>query len=126
TALHVQDYVHLRWPEARDGHRMLADVIVESIPVEQGGTWSFVGSTRSEHESAERRVLITSRDLQIRPRAGERWQLVLAMRALHAARNPRGADVEAYFLRERVHARATVVRSRLNGIVDAGNRPLTA
>jgi competence protein ComEC len=119
TAFHASDYLWNRWAGARDGERIRADVIVETIPVSHGDAWSFDASVRGLN------VRVISRDMSVRPRAGERWQLILAMRAPKARVNPGAVDVERLYFRERIHALATVVKSRLNRHIDSGHRPIT-
>jgi competence protein ComEC len=119
TAFHASDDLWKRWAGARDGERILADVIVETIPVSHGDAWSFDASVRGLN------VRVISRDMSVRPRAGERWHLVLAMRAPKARVNPGAVDVERLYFRARIHALATVVKSRLNRRIDSGHRSVT-
>jgi competence protein ComEC len=115
TAAHANTYLEKRWPDARDGERILAEVIVDTIPVSHGDAWSF--------DAGGYRVI--SRDMNVRPRAGERWRLVLALRSPRARLNPGALDMEQQYFRARIHAMASVVTSRLNRRIDAGHRPLT-
>jgi competence protein ComEC len=118
TAFQASDYLERRWGAAFDGERVLADLIVETIPVGHGDAWSFDASA---HGTMFR---VISRDRSVRPRAGERWQLVLALRAPKSRINPGAVDLEQQYFRARIHATATVVKSRLNRRIDAGHRPL--
>lgn len=126
TAADAGQYLEKRWPSALDGERVLAEVIVETIPVGHGDAWSFDASALGARlVRAPLNVRVISRDMSVRPRAGERWQLVLAMRAPRARVNPGAVDLEQQSFRARVHAMATVVPSRLNRRIDSGHRPLT-
>lgn len=118
TAFHASDHLWNRWAGARDGERILAELIVETIPVSHGDAWSFDASVQGLN------VRVVSRDPSVRPRAGEQWQLVLAMRAPRARVNPGAVDVERLYFRARIHALATVVKSRLNRRIDPGHRPV--
>jgi competence protein ComEC len=118
TAFHASAYLERRWPAARAGERVLADLVVETIPVGHGDAWSFDAST---HGSMFR---VISRDRSVRPRAGERWELVLTLRAPQSRLNPGGVDLEQQYFRAGIHAIATVVKSRLNRRIDTGHRPL--
>jgi competence protein ComEC len=120
TSFHVLEWLEGRWPEHASGDRVLAEAVVESIPVDGGDVWSFdaiaqgVGNLR-----------VISRDRGVLPRAGERWQLLLALRPPRAPVNPGALDLEQHYFRARIHALATVVPSRMNRRVSAGHRPLT-
>jgi competence protein ComEC len=119
TAFHTLAWFEARWPEQRSGDRVLADAVVESIPVDSGAAWSFdviaqgVGNLR-----------VISRDRSVLPAAGERWQLLLALQPPRAHVNPGALDLEQHYFRARIHALATVVPSRLNRRMSTGHRPL--
>jgi competence protein ComEC len=119
TAFHADDVLTKRWPVALEGERRLTEVIVETIPVGLGDAWSFDASANGSN------LRVVSRDMSVRPRAGERWQLLLALRAPQARVNPGAVDLEQHYFRFRIHAMATVVTSRLNRRIDTGHRPLT-
>jgi competence protein ComEC len=120
TSFHALAWLQWRWPEHRSGDRLLAPLIVESIPVDSGDAWSFDASADGIGN-----VRVISRDRGVRPRAGERWQLLLALQPPRAHVNPGALDLEQHYFRARIHALATVVPSRLNHELSSGHRPLT-
>ncbi len=120
TTFHALAWLEARWPEHRTGDRVLADAIVESIPVDGGNAWSFDVKARGIGN-----LRAISRDRSVLPRAGERWQLLFALRPPRAHVNPGALDLERQYFRARIHALATVVPSRLNRRLSSGHRPLT-
>jgi len=116
SSLVADRHAELRWTEARNGERILAQVEVASIPVWSQGGVQFDGLLQLESRPA--RVRVRWPDLPAAasdwPRAGESWQLVLRLSAPTAARNPGWLDVDKALFRERTAAFAGVVPSRLN------------
>jgi competence protein ComEC len=129
AAAHAHHHLQRTWPEDSANERVRADVVVETIPTARGDGWSFDGRIRiiaprpSQYELHTRLI---SRDPAVRPHAGERWHMLLALRPPQASLNPGGVDMERLLFHDRVHAMGTVVTSRLNQRVDTGHRPLTA
>jgi competence protein ComEC len=119
TTFHVLAWIEARWPEHASGDRVLADAVVESIPVDGGDAWSFDVIVRNVGK-----LRVISRDRNVLPRAGERWQLLLALRPPRAHVNPGALDLEKQYFRARIHALATIVPSRLNRRLGSGHRPL--
>src|SRR5688500_2292408 len=117
----------MRWPESRAGQRVRAQGVIDSIPVAGPLGWSFDASVHVESPHPQRRfrARLLWNDHAARPRAGERWQLVISMQPPRAPLNPSGVDGELHYFRERIHAMGRVVDSRLNYRIDAGHRPLT-
>jgi competence protein ComEC len=129
AAYQAHQYLQLRWPTQAADERVRAEVIVASIPVTRGEDWLFDASVRikAPHPRTETlNVRVISRDPAVRPHAGERWQLLLAMRPPLAALNPGAVDAGRLLFHDRIHAFGTVVGSRINQRLDGGHRPLTA
>ncbi|HEV7715924.1 MAG TPA: ComEC/Rec2 family competence protein, partial [Steroidobacteraceae bacterium] len=126
---YAHQYFTQRWPVARADERVIARVIVDSIPVAFDDGWSFDGvvSIESPAEAIEAlRVRLISRDPNVRPHAGDRWRLLLELRPPRARVNPGATDVERVLFHDRVHALGNVVTGSINRRIDAGHRPLMA
>ena len=129
AAAHASEYLESRWPANRTDERVLAEVVVDTIPVADYGGWSFDADVRVLAPQSWQRnltVRLVSRDPAVRPHSGERWQMVLALRPPAGRLNPGSPDIELQYFRERIHATGRVVPSALNRRLDAGHRPLTA
>ncbi|MEP7243865.1 MAG: DNA internalization-related competence protein ComEC/Rec2 [Gammaproteobacteria bacterium] len=129
AGLDARDYLDHRWPDARADDRVIANVVIDTVPAARGGDWDFDGIvTVSAPLAISRpfRVRILSRDEAVRPHAGERWNLMLALRPPRGRANPGGADFERTLFHDGVHALGVVVSSPLNRRIDAGHRPLDA
>jgi competence protein ComEC len=126
-----------RWPERLTDERVVASVVIDSIPAPVEAGWAFDGIVTIERpqrapegvsadlwEGAFPARLI-SRNAEVRPHAGERWRLLLSLRAPRGRANPGGADFERTLFRDGVQALGTVVGSNLNAVLDDGHRPLT-
>ncbi len=77
---HASSYLADRWPSRLSGDRVIAQVIVDSIPAPRDGGWSFDGIVRIERPDGflrSPRVRLISRDESLRPHAGERWRMLL-------------------------------------------------
>lgn len=133
----ARDYLSHRWPESLSGERVIASVIVDSIPARVEGGWSFDGILSIEAPATpparapagwgeELRVRLVSRDASFRPRAGERWRLLLVLRPPRGRSNPGAQDFERHPFRDGVHALGTVIASGVNRRIDDGHRPLAA
>ena len=138
---YARDYLAHRWPESLSDERVIASVLVDSIPARNEAGWSFDGVVRVERPSSaphnapaqtaaewgdELRVRLVSRDPGFRPRAGERWRLLLTLRPPRGRSNPGGQDFERHQFRDGVHALGTVIGSTINRRLDSGHRPLDA
>jgi competence protein ComEC len=129
TAYHAREYLNHRWPSRLADERVIASVVVDSIPVPIGTDWAFDGIAFVEAPASLRqplRVRVVQRDAAIRPRAGERWRMLLALRPPRGRANPGGRDFERHQFRERVHALGTVIPSGINRRIDDGYRPLAS
>lgn len=141
TAWHARDYLAHRWPQSLADERVIASVVVDSIPAALESGWVFDGIVRvdtperapsgaalSEAASAvwgeAFRARLTSRDPEVRPHAGERWRLLLSLRPPGGRANPGALDFERGLFRDEVHALGSVVGSSLNRRIDDGHRPL--
>ena len=137
AGFHARDYLAHRWPQELSDERVIAGVVIDSIPARTGSGWSFDGTVRIE--TPERsplagyagwgdplRVRLVSRDATFRPRAGERWRLLLGLRPPRGRSNPGAPDFERHQFRDGVHAFGTVIGSSINRRVDVGHHPLDA
>ncbi|MGE0583044.1 MAG: DNA internalization-related competence protein ComEC/Rec2 [Steroidobacteraceae bacterium] len=127
TALHVCAAVAARWPIARDGERVLVEARILSIPVagEFGTTFdaALAPDPRARFGGFKARVAWVHP--RTAPRVGERWRLVVRLRAPRASANPVGPDMERIWFRDGIGALGTVLPwSRLNARIDAGAAPL--
>lgn len=136
AACHARGYLAHRWPQKLEDERVIAQVVVDSIPAPVESGWVFDGIVRIE--APERppagaallwhdplRVRLISRDPEVRPHAGERWRMLLSLRTPGGRANPGAQDFARSRFRDGVHALGTVVGSRLNRRIDEGHRPLT-
>jgi competence protein ComEC len=135
AACHARDTLSHRWPERLEDERVIARVVVDSIPAPLESGWAFDGVVRIERpERAPAgvsvawgdafRVRLVSRDPQVRPHAGEEWRMLLSLRAPTGRANPGAQDFERSLFRDGVHALGSVVASDLNRRLDDGHRPL--
>jgi competence protein ComEC len=133
---YARDYLAHRWPEKLTDERVIARVVVDSIPAPVGAGWVFDGIVRIERPERPPagaavlwgeafRARLLSRDPEVRPHAGERWRMLLSLRPPSGRANPGAQDFERSQFRDGVHALGAVVSSGLNRRIDAGHRPLT-
>ncbi len=128
TAAHAYLYLQHRWPTSRADERVVAQVVIDSVPAARDSAWAFDGvATLEAPEPGAQplRVRLIWRNAEGRPRAGERWRLLLSLRPPRARVNPGSPDVERMLFHDRVHALGTVVSSSINRRLDGGHRPLT-
>src|SRR5690242_6933171 len=88
AALQAHSYLQHVWPETHAEDRVRADATIESIPAARGDGWLFDALIHIEapHPVAhELRVRLISRDPTVQPHAGERWNLLIAMRPPRAS-----------------------------------------
>lgn len=126
---HAAKYLDARWPAKLAGERVIAQVIVDSIPAPRDGGWAFEGVVHIERPDGfprPFRARLVSRDESLRPYAGERWRMLLTLRPPRGRANPGTQDFERQLFREEVHALGSVTTSSLNRVIDAGHAPLTA
>lgn len=126
---HAYRYMTQRWPAALEGERVIATVIVDSVPAESDGAWVFDGAVSIEAPASLVRALrarLVSWDARLKPRAGERWRLLLTLAPPRARLNPGSPDMERILFHDRIHALGTVVNSSFNQRLDDGHRPLNA
>jgi competence protein ComEC len=120
----VETQLAQRWPADRAGERVLATVQIDGVPSRDVWAWVFdahvVPDARTRHGAL--RVRVRWRAPPAPPRAGETWRLVLRLEPPVATLNPGTPDLERQWFRERVHALARVVPSRLNGRLEAIDR----
>lgn len=120
-------YLSTRWPPAKGDDRVIATVVIDSIPVVKGDTRFFEGMVTVERPaplSHPLRVRITSRATEVTPHAGDTWRLLLKLRPPKGRVNPGAPDAERIYFRDRVHALGTVISTTLNQRIDTGHRPL--
>ncbi len=126
---HAQQYLSERWPQRLSDERVIARVVVDSIPTPRDSGWAFDALAVIESPQGLPqllRVRVISRDAAFRPRAGERWRLLLTLRPPRGRANPGSQDFERQLFRDGVHALGTVVKSGINRKIDSGHRPLAA
>ncbi len=118
TLVMALDQLAQRWSPLDEGHRVIAEVEVDSLILGSGATLEFDAWLQIEAPAALQRRLrarVAWRNPPAAtPRAGERWRLLLQLSAPRANRNPGGFDEQREFFRERLQARAVVVPARLN------------
>jgi competence protein ComEC len=112
----LQQYDHARLPRDFD-QRVLVTADIEGLPLLRGAELAFTARLeplRSGELPAAwlRATLYWPNALEVR--AGERWQLLVALRAPAAAANPGSAALALQPLRLRVHASGQVLESALN------------
>jgi len=106
-----------RWPETLV-ERRLVEARVVSIPAHAGDALRFTALVREPRDPSApvRRVQVDwptpPATLAVHP--GERWQLLLELRAARGRLNPGAADVERQYLRDGVHALGRVRESPLD------------
>ncbi|MBK7249941.1 MAG: DNA internalization-related competence protein ComEC/Rec2 [Gammaproteobacteria bacterium] len=104
------------WPQECGDERVLALVSVDSIPVPAPYGTVFDARVRVLRGAAPRelraRIVWRASPRTLRP--GDRWTLLLALRAPRGFVDPGAVDLEKLLFREGLHATATVVDSALN------------
>jgi competence protein ComEC len=126
---HADRYLDARWPERLSDERVIASVVIDSIPAPRDTGWAFDAEVEVESPQTlvrTLRVRLMSRDPSFRPVAGERWRLLLSLRPPQGHANPGTQDMARQLFRDEVHALGTVVPATLNRRVDDGHRPLTS
>ena len=124
---HAGRYLDARWPQALSGERVIARVVVDTIPAPRDFGWAFdalVDIESPETFVRSLRVRLVSRDPSFRPMAGERWRLLLSLRPPQGRANPGTQDMTRQLFRDGIHALGTVVPATLNRRLDGGHRPL--
>src|SRR5690349_11175443 len=83
---HAHEALMHRWPERLADERVVASVVVDSIPAPVEAGWAFDGIVRIERPErapegvsgalwgSEFRARLISRDAAVQPHAGERWR----------------------------------------------------
>jgi competence protein ComEC len=129
ATLHAHRYLESVWPTKLGGERVLAQAHIKSIPVFQGGAWTFDARLHIEAPEQFARALnarLISRESAVRPHVGERWRLLISLRSPRGALNPGSVDFERLLFHDRVHALGTIVSSRHNRRLEAQQRSLDA
>lgn len=129
AAIHAHLYLRDRWPASRADERVIAQVLIDDIPVTRGDTRFFDAIVTIEAPSPSARPIrarLTSRAPEVTPHAGDRWRLLLSLRPPRARVNPGTADLERMLFHDRIHALGTVVSSSINIRLDTGHHPLDA
>lgn len=127
AALHVSATVATRWPAARDGERVLAEARILSIPAAGEFGLAFDAALALDPRAGGGRLdaRIIWAHPQRAPEVGERWRLLLRLRAPRSSVNPAGPDMERVWFRDRIGALGTVLPwSGLNARLAAGSAPL--
>ena len=129
VGLNARECLQERWPAERADERVIAAVVVDTIPEPRDGGWSFDGIATLEAPGRlayPLRARLIWRDAPVKPHVGERWRLLLTLRPPRARVNPGTVDVERVLFHDRVHALGSVLNSSLNRRIDTGHRPLGA
>ena len=105
--------LHDELPAELEGRNLAVEGRVADIP--QHAEYGFRFELDVERATLDgvavgipRRVLLTSREGQFAPRAGERWRLVVRVNRPHGYQNPGGGDYEGHLFRNRIRARGYV------------------
>ncbi|MFA5938639.1 MAG: DNA internalization-related competence protein ComEC/Rec2 [Sinimarinibacterium sp.] len=111
-----QRYLDQRWPAARHGETLWVEGIVASLPERQPGAEAGIADWRFRFETARsdlpRAIRVSWYRTEVRPEAGQCWQLQLRLRTPHGSLNPGGFDYEGWLLREGIGALASVWDAR--------------
>jgi competence protein ComEC len=124
--IQAHSYLDDRWPTARTDERVIATVVIDTIPVVSGDARFFDGlATIEKPEGIGKtlRIRVTSRAQEVTPHVGDTWRLLLRLSPPKARVNPGAPDAERMFFRDRVHALATVISAPINPRIDTGHRP---
>ncbi|CAN5191914.1 DNA internalization-related competence protein ComEC/Rec2 [soil metagenome] len=106
-----------RLDPALEGQDLTLRGAVVSLPAPTRGIrFDFAPSPRAS--GVPKRLRLTSYDADVRPGAGERWQLVVRLRAPRGFMNPGGLDYEALLFREGIGASGYVRASPANRRLD--------
>jgi competence protein ComEC len=112
---HGQRYLDQRWPAARHGETVWAQGAIVSLPERQLAAAGAVSNWRFEFapQSADlpRRIRVSWYRSEVIPAGGQCWRLRLRLRTPRGSFNPGGFDYEAWLLRERIAATASVVEA---------------
>ncbi|NDD74611.1 MAG: DUF4131 domain-containing protein [Gammaproteobacteria bacterium] len=108
------------WPASADGERVRTEAVIDSLVTLRNGALEFDADVTLVSGVARGRTLRARIVWRAPPRpwpaAGERWQLLLQLRAPRVpALGARDAAREAF--RDGIHARATVIASPLDRVV---------
>jgi len=124
----LQQYDHARLPPDFD-QRILVTAQIEGLPLMRGAEESFTARLRpvraGDLPGAWLRATLRWPDAP-ELRAGQRWQLLVALHAPTAGANPGSAALALQPLRLRVHASGQVLASALDRPLASGGAPLDA
>jgi competence protein ComEC len=100
-------------PIELEGQDLVVEGFVADIPqvAEYGLRFEFDVTEAKRDDASVRipaRILLTARDQDFQPRAGEAWRLTVRLTRPHGFQNPGGFDYEAWLFRERLRARGYV------------------
>lgn len=118
--------LHDELPHALEGRNILVEGRVADIPRRaEFGQRFELAVTRAELDGrtvhVPARILLNDRDFSFRPRAGERWRLLVRLNRPHGYQNPGGFDYEAYLFRHRLRAKGYVRREIAPRRLDGGS-----
>src|SRR5262245_55152719 len=94
---HALQYLTLRWPESRADVRVIARIVVDTLPVRRGESWLFDGVAvieKPDSSGPARRVRVVWPKPPEHPRAGEQWRLLLSLQAPRVHVNVGAPDTE--------------------------------
>jgi len=112
---HGQRYLDQRWPAARHGETEWVQGTIVSLPERQLAADGAVSNWRFEFAPQSidfpRRIRVSWYRSEVDPAGGQCWRLQLRLRMPRGSFNPGGFDYEAWLLRERIAATASVVEA---------------
>lgn len=112
TALHAQQLLDHRLAHELEGRDLLLSGHIASVPVAGSDRASFL-FTPDTWPVGHVRLNWYSPPAQL-PQAGQRWQLMLRLKAPHGLKNPGSFDYEGWLFRERIAATGYVAPSTSN------------
>ena len=128
AAFHAQLHFDNRLDSALEGVNLLVEGKVGDIPVRLSDTdWRFLLvaehiDTGAGWQPYGRRLRLGWYRTHERPRAGERWQLVVRLKHPHGYANPGGFDYERWLFQQRIAATGYVRNDGRNHRLAVGSR----
>jgi competence protein ComEC len=123
----ARSYLDDRWPVEQTDDRVIASVVIDTIPTVAGDSRFFdaiASIEKPEGITHALRIRVTSRAPEVTPHVGETWHLLLKLRPPRGRVNPGAPDTERVLFRERIHALGGVISSTINHKIDEGHRPV--
>ena len=113
-------------PAEFEGRDLLIEGRIASLPVSRGQRQRFEFHIEGPRQAAESAALPVKRlrlrawrgSLSVRPRAGQRWRLLVRLKRPHGLLNPGGFDYEGWLFRHRIRATGYVRKSHENQLLE--------